>query len=78
MSNEQFDKQSKALREFFIFTYLRSVLYMAFLTLIAPVVALTYPIDKMNDGSAQGFTKWFREYIFNLLIQPIHFVLYFI
>ena len=63
---------------FFIFTYLRRVLYMAFLTLIAPVVALTYPIDKMNDGSAQGFTKWFREYMFNLLIQPMHLMLYYI
>ena len=63
---------------FFVFTYLKRVLYMAFLTLIAPVVALTYPIDKINDGSAQGFTKWFREYIFNLLIQPMHLLLYFI
>ena len=63
---------------FFIFTYLRRVLYMAFLTIIAPVVALTYPIDKINDGSAQGFSKWFREYIFNLLIQPMHLLLYYI
>ena len=51
---------------------------MAFLTLIAPVVTLTYPIDKINDGSAQGFNKWFREYIFNLLIQPMHLLLYYI
>ena len=63
---------------YFTFQYLRRVLYMAFLTLIAPVVAVTYPIDKINDGSAQGFTKWFREYIFNLLIQPMHLLLYFI
>lgn len=62
----------------FIFTYLKRVLYMAFLTLIAPIVALTYPIDKINDGSAQGFNKWFREYIFNLLIQPMHLILYFV
>ena len=27
---------------------------MAFLTIIAPLVALTYPIDKMNDGKAQA------------------------
>ena len=51
---------------------------MAFLTLISPLVALTYCIDKLNDGSAQGFNKWFREYIFNLLIQPMHLLLYFI
>ena len=63
---------------FFVFTYLRRVLYMAFLTLIAPIVAVTYPIDKINDGSAQGFSRWFREYIFNLLIQPMHLLLYFI
>lgn len=62
----------------FTFTYLRRLLYMAFLTLIAPMVALTYCIDKLNDGSAQGFNKWFKEYIFNLLIQPMHLLLYYI
>ena len=49
---------------------------MAFLTIIAPLVALTYPIDKMNDGKAQAFDMWFKEYIFNLLIQPLHLLLY--
>lgn len=61
---------------YFIFTYLKRVLYMAFLTIIAPLVALTYPIDKMNDGKAQAFDMWFKEYIFNLLIQPLHLLLY--
>ena len=61
---------------YFIFTYLKRVLYMAFLTLIAPLVALTYPIDKMTDGKAQAFNAWFKEYIFNLLIQPMHLLLY--
>lgn len=40
---------------YFVFVYLRRVLYMAFLTMIAPLVALTYPIDKISDGQAQGF-----------------------
>lgn len=61
---------------FFTFTYLKRVLYLAFLTIIAPFVALTYPIDKISDGSAQGFNKWLKEYVFNLLIQPLHLVLY--
>lgn len=60
----------------FMFTYLKRVVYMAFLTLIAPLVALTYPIDKMTDGKAQAFNAWFKEYIFNLLIQPMHLILY--
>ncbi len=63
---------------YFTVTYLKRVLHMAFLTLIAPMVALTYCIDKLNDGQAQGFNKWFKEYIFNLLIQPMHLLLYYI
>jgi len=60
----------------FLFQYLKRVVYMAFLTMIAPVVALTYPIDKMNDGRAQAFDMWLKEYIFNLLLQPFHLLLY--
>lgn len=61
---------------YFVYTYLKRVLYMAFLTVMAPLVAMTYPIDKMNDGKAQAFNMWFKEYIFNLLIQPLHLLLY--
>ncbi len=61
---------------FFAFTYLRRVVYMAFLTIIAPLVAMTYPIDKITDGKAQAFNSWLKEYIFNLLIQPMHLILY--
>lgn len=60
----------------FVFTYLKRLVYMTFLTIIAPLVALTYPIDKINDGKAQAFNMWFKEYIFNLLIQPMHLILY--
>lgn len=61
---------------FFCWTYLRRVIYMAFLTIIAPLVAMTYPIDKITDGKAQAFSMWLKEYIFNLLIQPVHLLLY--
>lgn len=60
----------------FCFTYLKRVIYMAFLTIIAPLVAVTYPIDKINDGKAQAFDLWLKEYVFNLLIQPMHLILY--
>lgn len=60
----------------FTITYLKRVLYMAFFTVIAPLVAMTYPLDKLADGHAQGFNTWFREYMMNALIQPIHLVLY--
>lgn len=60
----------------FLFQYLKRLLYIAFLTIIAPIVALTYPIDKIHDGQAQAFNMWLKEYIFNLLLQPFHLLLY--
>lgn len=60
----------------FTIMYLKRVLYMAFLTMIAPLVALMYPIDKINDGKAQGFDTWLKEYIFNALMQPFHMLIY--
>ena len=49
----------------FTIVYLKRVLNMAFLTLIAPIVALTYPIDKLKSGRAQGFNMWLKEDVFN-------------
>lgn len=60
----------------FTFTYLKRVLIMAFLTIISPLVALTYPIDKMRDGKAQAFDMWLKEYVFNALLQPFHLIIY--
>ncbi len=60
----------------FTFMYLRRALYMAFLTMISPLIALTYPLDKIKDGQAQAFGMWIREFIFNALIQPVHLIIY--
>lgn len=62
----------------FTLQYLKRLLYMAFFTMIAPLIALTYPLDKIKDGQAQAFTTWVREYVFNALIQPVHLLLYYI
>lgn len=58
--------------------YLKRMVMMAFLTIIAPLVVLTYPIDKMNDGKAQAFDAWLKEYIFNALLQPFHLIIYYV
>lgn len=60
----------------FTVAYLKRFLYMAFLTMIAPLVAITYPIDKIGDGKAQAFSFWFKEYIMNAILQPLHLILY--
>lgn len=62
----------------FTFVYIRRVIYMAFLTIIAPIVAFTYPIDKLLDGKAEGFSMWLKEFFFNALLQPMHYLLYYV
>lgn len=60
----------------FTIMYIKRMLSIMLLTLISPMVTVTYPIDKENDGKAQAFSFWLREYIFNIIIQPIHLILY--
>ncbi len=62
----------------FTVVYLKRVINMAFLTIIAPLVAFTYPLDKVKDGQAQGLNIWLKEFSFNALMQPIHMILYWI
>lgn len=60
----------------FTVLYFKRFLYMAFFTMIAPLVALTYPIDRAGDGKSQAFNMWFKEYTMNAIIQPVHLILY--
>lgn len=61
-----------------IFTihYLKRVVYLAFFTMIAPLIAVTYPIDRIKDGQAQAFGTWIKEYTFNAAIPVIHIIIY--
>lgn len=60
----------------FTWTYVKRAITMAFLTLVAPLISITYPIDKISDGKAQAFNIWLREFIFNALLQPFHLLIY--
>lgn len=59
-----------------VFAYFNRILKLAFLTIISPLVTITYSLDKMGDGKAQALNNWFKEYIFTILIQPFHCVIY--
>lgn len=61
---------------YFAVVYLKRLIMLAFLTMIAPFVSLTYPLDKVKDGHAQAFNFWLKEYIFYALLQPLHMLLY--
>ena len=60
----------------FFLSYFKRIITVGFLILIAPIVTITYPIDKIGDGKAQAFSVWFSELAVNVFIQPIHGLIY--
>lgn len=60
----------------FLFLYLKRLISTGFLILIAPLVTITYSLDKMGDGEAQAFTIWFKEIIVNIFVQVVHALIY--
>lgn len=60
----------------FLLTYIKRMITIGFLIIIAPLVTVTYSIDKMGDGKSQAMNQWFKEFIYNILIQPFQCVTY--
>lgn len=62
----------------FLWTYLKRFLMVGFLIVISPLITITYSIDKAGDGKAQAFSSWLKEFMVNVLIQPLHALIYLI
>ncbi|MBE5821545.1 MAG: hypothetical protein E7311_03030 [Clostridiales bacterium] len=60
----------------FIVIYAKRVIMIAFLSVFAPLVALSYSIDKIKDGQSQVLDKWMKEYIYNALMMPLDAILF--
>lgn len=60
----------------FFMMYTKRVLAVSFLVIISPLITITYSMDKAGDGKAQAFENWFKEYLTNILIQPLQAILY--
>lgn len=60
----------------FLFSYIKRMLVVGFLIMIAPIITITYSIDKVGDGKAQALNSWLREFLLNVLIQPFHCLIY--
>ncbi len=39
---------------------------------------ISYSIDKAGDGKSQVFSSWMKEFVVNVLIQPLHALIYLI
>lgn len=60
----------------FLIMYIKRMLTIGFLIIISPLITITYSIDKMGDGKSQALNAWLKEFIFNVLIQPFHCIIY--
>ena len=60
----------------FLWIYTKRFFMIGFLVAIAPLVTITYSIDKAGDGKAQAFSNWLKEFILNVLIQPLHAIIF--
>ncbi|MGN1299362.1 MAG: hypothetical protein ACI4UE_05215 [Candidatus Scatovivens sp.] len=60
----------------FLISYIKRMLTLAFLVIISPLITITYSIDKMGDQKAQALNTWLKEFVYNVLIQPFHCILY--
>ncbi len=59
-----------------LFSYINRMIRIAFLIIIAPLITITYSLDKMGDGKAQALNTWLKDFITSVLIQPFHCVIY--
>lgn len=60
----------------FLIAYMKRMITVGFLIIIAPLITITYSIDKMGDGKSQALNTWLKEFVYNILIQPFHCILY--
>ena len=60
----------------FLFSYIKRMLTIGFLIIISPLITITYSIDRVKDGKAQALNTWLKEFMFTVLIQPFHCIIY--
>lgn len=59
----------------FLYQYVKRFMYIVFLTLMAPIIAVLYPIQKAN-GKTPSTTKYIKDWVNNLSLILIHGILY--
>ena len=60
----------------FLIMYIKRMITISFLIIIAPLITITYSIDKMGDNKSQALDTWLKEFMYGVLIQPFHCLIY--
>ena len=54
------------------YVYIKRMIKVAFLIVIAPMVTITYSIDKISDNKSQALNTWVKMFVFEVFIQTFH------
>lgn len=60
----------------FFISYIKRLIKIAFLIMIAPLIAASYTMDKMKDKKAQALNYWIKNFTGTVFIQVFHAVIY--
>lgn len=60
----------------FLIVFTQRFLTIAFLTIISPLIAVTYPVDMEKDGKSQIFSKWSNEISKAIFLMPFYAAIY--
>lgn len=60
----------------FLIIYIKRMLMTCFLAMIAPLITITYSIDKIGNNKSEILNQWIKEFSYNVLIQPFHCLVY--
>lgn len=56
-------------------SYLKRLMWICVLIVIAPIVSVMYAFGNSTKGI---YTKWIREYIMTVFVQPFHLIIYYV
>lgn len=60
----------------YLFIYFKRYLTINILAIIAPIIGISYSIDKIKDNKSQSFKAWLQDFTFTTLLQSVHAILY--
>lgn len=61
----------------FFYIYLKRLFVVLILIMIAPLMGITYAIDRINGNkTSKHLTTWIQEFSINVLIQFVHAIIY--
>lgn len=61
----------------FFYVYLKRLFVVLILIMIAPLMGITYAIDRINGNkTSKHLTTWIQEFSINVLIQFVHAIIY--